>query len=281
MRLWLILSISILTLIFAGVVFTGYRQEQTAVVSESSMPGRTDGRRTPVIVELFTSAGCSSCPSADEVLAQLERTQPVAGVDIIALGEHVDYWNYIGWADPFSSLVFSERQNAYTGAFSNFSVYTPQMVVDGQAEFVGSKMSKALDAIAKAARTPKAKVEIDHTPGDNVDTFLFHVRATQIPAVNGEEPVELILAITESDLQSNVSRGENAGRRLSHGTVVRQLSVIGSGQVRQNEPFIGKSTVIIRNEWRRDQLRAVAFLQERSSRKIIGSVPLKLASLQR
>ncbi len=282
MKLWLILSISALIVIFAGAAFSNYKQINKTVESAQPMPVKTDGaegERTLVIVELFTSEGCSSCPPADEVLARLERTQPVPGAEIIALGEHVDYWNYIGWADPFSSTVFSERQNAYAGAFSNSGIYTPQMVVDGQTEFVGSKMNKALDAIAKAARAPKAKVEITHTPGDNEGAFSIQVRATQIPAVNTDGTVEIILAITESDLQSNVSRGENAGRRLNHGAVVRQLNVVGSGQVRQGEPFIGKASVTTLHGWRRDHLRVVTFLQERNSRKIIGSASLKLASL--
>ena len=114
---------------------------------------------TPVLVELFTSEGCSSCPPADEVLSKLEKTQSIHGVEVIALGEHVDYWNKLGWPDPYSLAEFSTRQNNYADAFGRDSVYTPQMIVDGQDEFVGSDSSKARQSIKKAARLTKAKVD--------------------------------------------------------------------------------------------------------------------------
>jgi hypothetical protein len=110
---------------------------------------------TPVLVELFTSEGCSSCPPADELLSRLQQSQPVAGVEVIALSEHVDYWNRLGWADPFSSAALTERQRQYATVLRGNRVYTPQMVVDGQAGFVGSDSPQALRAIAEAAESRK------------------------------------------------------------------------------------------------------------------------------
>ena len=118
------------------------------------------GKRTPVVVELFTSEGCSSCPPADAVLARLKRDQPVDGAEVIALSEHVDYWNYIGWADPFSAKEFSARQSGYARALNLDQVYTPQAVINGHAEFVGSDQGRAEQEIARAARTPKAEVHL-------------------------------------------------------------------------------------------------------------------------
>lgn len=103
----------------------------------------TGEARSPVIVELFTSEGCSSCPPADQFLAKLEAEQPIQNVEVIALEEHVDYWNNLGWTDPFSSDSATTRQYAYAGAIGNGNAYTPQMIVDGQDEFVGSRERQA------------------------------------------------------------------------------------------------------------------------------------------
>src|SRR6267142_3420791 len=112
--------------------------------------------RRMVLVELFTSEGCSSCPPADAVLSELVLRQPVAGVEVLALGEHVDYWDRLGWRDPFSSAMFSARQSNYDArVFHRNEVYTPQLVVDGQLERVGSDVSAIQRAINQAAHAPK------------------------------------------------------------------------------------------------------------------------------
>jgi hypothetical protein len=208
-------------------------------------------------------------------LARLERTQPVEGAEIIALGEHVDYWNYIGWTDPFSSPAFGERQGAYAEAFGRDGVYTPQMVVDGRAGFVGGNWDKAVAAITQAARAPKADVQI--TLGrKTAGAVSLRARADAIPVATAGDMVDLLLAVTESDLSSNVSRGENAGRRLNHRTVVRHLGLIGSAEAKQGASFSAESTVALAKGWKPENLRAVAFLQERKSRRVIGAGAVKL-----
>src|SRR5205814_6223639 len=113
--------------------------------------GTSETARTPVVVELFTSEGCSSCPPADALLARLDGAQLNGNVQLIALEEHVDYWNDLGWTDPFSSRDWTSRQNAYAGVLGNRNPYTPLMVVDGTAEFLGSHPQNALQAIMVAS----------------------------------------------------------------------------------------------------------------------------------
>jgi hypothetical protein len=129
------------------------------VLTRGPKPARAADARVPVLVELFTSEGCSSCPPADKFLEKLDR-QPISGAEMIVLSEHVDYWNHIGWKDPYSSHIYSDRQSVYATRFGLDSVYTPQMVVDGATEFVGSDMALADKALAKAFNMPKIRVRL-------------------------------------------------------------------------------------------------------------------------
>src|SRR5712692_8707553 len=121
-----------------------------------------DATRVPVLLELFTSEGCSSCPPADRLLEILDEKQPVAGADLIVLSEHVDYWDRLGWKDPFSSSQYTARQQDYTNRYSFDGVYTPQLVVDGRYGFVGSDGREASSAIQKAIRDRKIPIAISN-----------------------------------------------------------------------------------------------------------------------
>jgi hypothetical protein len=228
----------------------------------------------PVLVELFTSEGCSSCPPADELLMRLVQTQPIPGVQIIALSEHVDYWNRLGWKDPYSSAEFTERQNGYARVFGNDDIYTPQMVVDGGIGFVGGSESRAREAIAAAARLPKAGIEIK--PGDSRDgsAMPLVIRVSSSGEFKPGTEAEVLLALIEDGLRSDVSRGENAGRNLTHTAVVRRLVTLGgvkltSGDVFTVEPAVNK-------DWKKERLRAVVFVQERASRRVLGAAAVAI-----
>jgi hypothetical protein len=236
-------------------------------------------QRTPVLVELFTSEGCSSCPPADTVLSELERDQPVPNAQIIALGQHVDYWNNGSWTDRFSSQAYTLRQNNYATHFHNTTVYTPQMIVDGQAEFVGSDKNRALQEITRAAQTPKAAVQIsrvngDSTSGEAVKTIPLRIKIDHLPAMPRGEQALVMLAVTEDDLHSVVRGGENRGRTLDHSAVVRRLGVLGG--MKAGETFTGSPVVALSRDWNRAHLQAVVFVQAKNSRRILGAgiVPL-------
>lgn len=243
----------------------------------SEVPSRVGAGRAPVLVELFTSEGCSSCPPADALLSRLEKTQPIEGVEVIALAQHVDYWNYLGWRDPFSYAEAGARQSEYARAFGKDGVYTPQMVIDGRTEFPGGKQGLAFETIATAARTPKAEVVITRLPSAaNARTSTrLGVSVGKLPPVTEGDTADVLLAVTESDLSTSVARGENTGRKLSHVGVARRLSVIGSATA--GTPFTSETEVNIEGNWRRANLRALVFVQERASKRVLGAATIKLA----
>src|SRR2546423_135477 len=255
----------------------GRRPEASSVAGEASAVAPGDGRRTPVVVELFTSEGCSSCPPADRLLARLEREQPVEGAEVVALAQHVDYWNDLGWADPFSSHEASERQGEDAEAFGKDGGYTPPMIVYGRTEFPGGQSGKAFETIAQAAREPKAEVSLVRAAdqANEGDSLRLSVRVVRLPKLTDGDAADVLLAVTEGGLSSDVARGESAGRRLAHIGVVRPLTKIGYVSA-ASPPFSADPVVALDKNWRREGLRVVVLLQEHTSRRVVGAASLKL-----
>jgi hypothetical protein len=191
---------------------------------KSTRPAQaTPGPRVPVLVELFTSEGCSSCPPADVTLARLAREQPVDGALVVPLAWHVDYWDYIGWADPFASKASTERQREYAPLLGRGSLYTPQAVVDGRAEMNGSDGDALARAVGAAARAPKANVTVTVRPDG--DARVVDIVVGPLPA--GAEPSDVLLVVVEDEAHVDVRRGENAGRTLDHVAMARQSFRLG------------------------------------------------------
>jgi hypothetical protein len=241
-------------------------------------PAATSSNPVPVLVELFTSEGCSSCPPADALLRTLAETQPVAGAEIIALGLHVDYWDQLGWKDRFSSAALTNRQQQYGRTFHIESIYTPQMIVDGREEFVGSDGSRARLAIGRAVSAPHAvlAIAVELTGTDRVAVM---VNTRDLPGVTRGDRAEILVAVTEDQLQSDVRSGENRGRLLMHTALVRELRMIG-GTPAQSEPP-ARTELTIAPDWQRDHVRVVAFVQERVSRRVLGAAVVPLPSARR
>jgi hypothetical protein len=173
------------------------------------------------LVELFTSEGCSSCPPADALLRRLNGTRTEDSVLIVGLSEHVTYWNNLGWADPFSQATYTDRQTAYGDQFRLDSVYTPQVVVNGQKQVLGSDSRALLEAVRS---TTTGGVDL-HIQSAVVDKDRLQVTY----AVSGPVParLELWAAIADDMATSSVTRGENGGRTLAHVSVARSLTRVG------------------------------------------------------
>jgi hypothetical protein len=237
---------------------------------------QTAAGREPVVVELFTSEGCSSCPPADALLAELDAKQPLGSTEIIAIEEHVDYWDELGWKDPYSSSTWTARQNDYAGTLHNGSAYTPQMVVDGTAGFVGSRGGTARQEIEKAATNRKASVEVSQISPVENKAVTLKVNIEKSLSVSPKDTAEVIVAITESGLRSSVKGGENNGKDLQHSPVLREFRVIGAVGKSGGEGFTAQPAVKLDAKWNVANLRAVVFIQEKKSRRILGAAAIRL-----
>jgi len=262
-----------LLLIAAGFVVT-------RTVPRASQPPANSNRenpivgRTPVLVELFTSEGCSSCPPADQVLTKLDQSQPVERAQVIAISEHVDYWNRLGWTDPFSSVRFSQRQQEYAEALGLDDVFTPQMIVDGSVQFVGSSLANARDAIAAAASNDKIPIKLSLETGPARNSAKLRVSIWDESGISNNRACDVFYALTESGLKSKVLRGENSGRRLAHTAIARMLEQIGS---LSGGKFDAEKSLDLSPNWKRDNLSAVVFVQEPGRHRVLGAAVIKLA----
>lgn len=222
--------------------------------------------RAPILVELFTSEGCSSCPPADTLLKNLSEEQPLSGIEILALEEHVDYWNGPGWVDPFSSIDFSRRQQDYAATLPGGGVYTPQMVVDGSTQLVGSRTLEAHEQIRWAAAHQKGRLLLMSAPASKEHIRSFELRLDPSSATLNSSPLELWIAVTEKGLHSSVTGGENSGETLQHAPVVRLLHK----QQSVTPPLANPITfsVNLHKSWNPANLTVVAFLADPKSHQI-------------
>ena len=229
--------------------------------------------RGPVIVELFTSQGCSSCPPADRLIGRLAREDGSAPV--IPLSFHVDYWNYIGWTDPFSSREWSQRQSDYAESFGSSRVYTPQVVINGHTELVGSNETRVRSAIAKASRTPAAgHLALDLRPGPASGRLELEI-AARVERAAGE-CWSVMVAVVENDLETPVKRGENGGRTLHNTRVVRSLAEAFTVPARPGTERTQKHVIELEDDWQRGKLGVAVFLQDPDSRQIHGAAAVQL-----
>jgi hypothetical protein len=232
----------------------------------------------PVVIELFTSQGCSSCPPADRLLTRLAQDPKLAG-QVIPLSFHVDYWDYIGWQDPFASPRWSERQRQYGRAFRSNRIYTPQLVVNGKTECVGSQEGVVRRQIAAALATaPAGRVTLEAgPPGDLTgEGGRLRVRAGAEMKTAATGDLDLWVAVWETGLETKVGAGENASRSLHNDYVVRRLekalTLPGKAGARDSAEIV----LGLDKRWKRESLGVAAFLQDPATRVIHGAASRRL-----
>jgi len=249
-------------LLFASIAACGIQSvESQKLTNEKNFAGNSRATKQPILIELFTSEGCSSCPPAEKNLAYFQNEQPFENAEVITLALHVDYWNNLGWKDKFASALYTQRQRVYDRKFRTGSIYTPQMVVDGEQQFVGSNLKKAEKAIAKAAKSRKASIEI------SIEEGRIRLNIQRIP--ERKENASVYLALAEDDLSTRVKSGENAGKKLRHVSVVRELKGLGRVTKDQNS-FEIEVPFQIKRDWKKKNLSATVFIQGNESRKVYG-----------
>ncbi len=229
----------------------------------------TPGRSIPILLELFTSEGCSSCPPADKLLGILDREQPVSGVQLIVLSEHVDYWNHDGWTDPYSSHAISERQEEYASRVGVSDIYTPQLVIDGCRQALGNNWAATKHAIDDSLHD--IKVPITLSARKDGSRFVVHVDVNPAGIASPAGEAYLVLAIDHG--HSHVLHGENAGRDIDHVAIADSFHKIG--KVAAGASFSKDVQAKVDDNLRAGPVRIIAYLQDNGTKRIIGVAQTK------
>jgi hypothetical protein len=222
----------------------------------------------PILVELFTSEGCSSCPPADVLLQRMDQMQPIAGAHLIVLSEHVDYWDHDGWKDPYSSHLFTDRQSAYVGALGLSTPYTPQMIVDGAGVLQNNNSQQAEQVFLKAEAVQKVPVRINSIRVEGTTPPVLQARI-EVGENSDKRRADIYLAVALGHAESQVLRGENSGHHLTHVAVVQSLTRIG--KLEKGKPFSQDVQVKLKAGTDPANLRVIAFVQETGPRQVLGA----------
>src|SRR6202790_1010730 len=229
----------------------------------------------PVLLELFTSEGCSSCPPADLFIKKLDSAQPIAGAQLIVLSEHVTYWDHDGWKDPNSSALLTDRQSSYEGPLGENTVFTPQLIVDGTQQMRLGNPQQIKDLLQKAAATPKLSIRIGQVTADaGTPTALrAHIETdTNFDKHNAD----VYVAVALDHVESQVLRGENGGRHLVHVAVVQELTKVG--KLQKGKTFTQDIQLKLKPGTDVKNVRLVALVQESGPGKVLGAAVRKPAN---
>jgi|ERR1700679_500962 hypothetical protein len=229
-------------------------------------------RTVPVLIELFTSEGCSSCPPVDSWLQQIDSSQPIPGVQAIVLSEHVDYWDHEGWKDPYSSSALTERQSIYARLFRLDSPYTPQLIMNGGTELHLNDPHQVQTAIEKSATETMIPVHIGPMDAASPGSPSLRVHI-EIDGQSMTHNADVYAAIARDHAESQVLHGENGGRRLKHTAVVQELRKIGKLERQHNFNYDFDAKIPSGLEPR--DMRLIVFVQEPGQGKILGAAMIR------
>jgi hypothetical protein len=241
----------LITLVLLGVLFTfsqGFKEVTPVSVNKTEGPGFA-------VIELFTSEGCSSCPSSDIVVADFLKANTEK---VFVLAFHVDYWNKLGWKDVFSKAAYTARQSQYASVFGLQSIYTPQIVVNGRHEFVGSNGSQLKRVVEKELTSGMGKpLNLTVTAAANNH---IQVNYQLIEKTNAK----MNIALVQLHVSSDIKRGENEGRHLDHVNVVRDFKVLNT------EGLTGSADIEIPAGLAKSDCKIIAYLQNPVSMEVSG-----------
>jgi hypothetical protein len=235
--------------------------------------GPPNDTRYPVLLELFTSEGCSTCPPADKWVQKLDSDQPILSAQIIVLSEHVDYWDHDGWKDPYSSALLSERQSGYAWKLGLASVHTPQLILDGSTELHLNDPKGVAQAFDKADTAPAASVRIDSIEVEAGKPSILRGRV-QVDLHSGEHGGDVYVVTALDHADSEVLAGENGGQHLSYVAVVDDIAKIG--KLEKGKNFERNFNVKLKPGTDPKNLRVIAFVQEPNFGKVIGAAMEKI-----
>jgi hypothetical protein len=232
----------------------------------------SSGAPVAVLVELFTSEGCSSCPPADALIQTWDSSQPFSGAQLIILSEHVDYWDHDGWRDPYSLASLTARQSAYALALGNATPYTPQVIVDGKGELQLTDMQQVQRVFQSAIAAAKIPVRIDsvHVQHGTAPLLRAHVA---IDAAAATKNADAYIAVALDHAKSNILRGENAGRQLAYIAVVQEVKKIG--KVEKGSGFSQDVQFKLNLSLDQAKLRFIVFVQQSGPGTVVGAAMWK------
>lgn len=240
---------------------------ESFTIGNLSRASETD-QKVPILIELFTSEGCSSCPPADAWLQQVDALQPLPGAHLIVLSEHVDYWNHDGWKDIYSSSEWTARQQEYVQVLGLKTPYTPQIFVDGSAEVRANEPQHVDQVLKQAESDPKIPIRVTSIAVDPKNPTILRAHIEVDGDASQKHRADIYEVVALNRAESQVLHGENSGKHLTHVAVVESMTKVG--KLEKGKVFNRDTEIKLKPGTDPKNLRVIVFAQESGPGKILG-----------